>query len=85
MNMNSLMQPGQGDTWRDRAFCEGDDRFIHPGKTAGLRLICLECPVFDECLRWAVSNGVSGVFAAGRWREHDVVEDWHGHAKGGGV
>jgi len=83
MNINKLMQPGGGGDWRDEALCEGDDRFIHPDKTAGLKRICVECPVFDECLRWAVTYSVSGVFAAGKWRDTPIVEGWHGKVTGG--
>ena len=81
MDITDLMQPG-GTLWQDEAACHDDLRFIHPDKTAGLRAICDGCPVFGECLSWAVTNSVSGVFAAGKWREPEQVEDWHGKVTG---
>ena len=31
--------------------------------------ICAQCPVIEECYAWANDNDVTGVFAAGEWRE----------------
>lgn len=75
----ALMQPG-GTDWRDDALCKEDKRFLHPAQTAGLNKICANCPVFTECSQWA--EGKAGVFAAGHWRDHEIVEPWHGIATG---
>lgn len=79
MDASELMQPGGGD-WTDEAACIGDDRFLHPAKTEGLKLICDRCDVKPECDRWA--RGRSGIFAAGYWREDEELEPWHGIATG---
>lgn len=31
--------------------------------------ICMQCPVFHDCLAWADRLEVNGVYAAGEWRE----------------
>lgn len=77
-----LMQPG-GTDWRDEALCKGDTRFIHPLMRDGLGKICAQCPVISDCSKWAEDK--TGVFAAGRWRGHEIVEDWHGKTTGSGA
>jgi hypothetical protein len=49
-----------------------DTRFIRrptPEEEEEWGLTCAQCPVFNECLKWADRLDVTGVYVCGEWRE----------------
>ena len=55
--------------WMDRAACRGmDPNWWHPAKaganrdTPKAKAICAECPVSDECLKYAMDNEQRGIW-----------------------
>ncbi|WP_420029361.1 WhiB family transcriptional regulator [Mycobacterium intracellulare] len=49
-----------------------DKRFLRkplPGEALIWERICKQCPVSLQCMEWADEHGVTGVYAAGEWRE----------------
>lgn len=70
--------PAPGD-WTDRAACKGrgDEFFAHYGGVTAhavpqrLRELCESCPVFEDCLSYALSCDVVGIWAATSWRDRE--------------
>ncbi|ALF00376.1 WhiB family transcription factor [Mycobacterium phage Archie] len=67
--------------WQDEAACAGDSRFtarldwLDASDLHEMDAMCGECPVFEQCNKWASTQNEDGspavveVFAAGHWRQ----------------
>jgi Transcription factor WhiB len=57
----------QFDNWTKDAACKGMDTNLfyadHGKKYAKVRLICESCPVFAQCLQWALTSESEGMWA----------------------
>ena len=71
-----LLLANRPDHWSQLGLCRLDGRFtgrrewLTDADVADMESICLDCPVFVECLNEVVPVAVE-VFAAGEWRSDE--------------
>ena len=76
--------------WRSRSKCqkltpnEFDDMFFPEAGRAinRAKLFCKDCPVFTECLQFALDNKVSGIWAGTSSKERKGIHDLNRVARG---
>lgn len=78
MRQINLQAHEQNPTWRTEANCRGlDAELFHPergGDVTGAKTVCLNCPVTEECLAYALVNFEKhGIWGGLSERERRVV------------
>ncbi len=84
-------------SWRERSACGpqlGDvmnpagEKGHHVTEVARAKAVCRDCPVWRECLEWAIASGSTGIWGGttvherkkiARKRANPQVEDQQGH------
>lgn len=67
--------------WTERALCaQTDPEAFYPvkgGSTRAAKKVCAACPVQQQCLEWALSQGeVFGVWGGSTHRERRTMPGW---------
>jgi WhiB family redox-sensing transcriptional regulator len=56
--------------------------FVDPPAVAAARAVCARCPLWRDCLRYAVDGGISdGIWGGHTPREREVLQSGHGESE----